>query len=225
MPRLFKIAMLPVIWMGVWLFFILYFQFQGIDYVNNYLITCLYFLVIIVYFSFAFKRQIGEYIDKFSPRDLLSMVVFAVTVIITYFLIGLLSENSPLNLNRYELPQMLWLDERYLVTKSFEIMFQQTFFMLSIYYIFDEKISDYIDMFIFGLYCMILHIPVIFIEGSMGKILFSVSFFAGLIFSYCITRSKKGFIYSYMIHFGFYVLLAAVFWLGGDKYIIPLLVK
>jgi hypothetical protein len=225
MPRLFKISMLPVIWMVVWLTFVLYLQPQGIDYVNKYIITCLYFLVIIVYFSFAFKRQIGEYVDKFSPKDLLSMVIFAVTVIITYFVIGLLSENSPLNLNRYELPQMLWLDEKYLVTKSFEIMFQQAFFMLSIYYVFDEKISDYIDMLIFGLYCLILHIPVLFIEGSMGKILFSVSFFAGLIFSYCITKSKKGFIYSYMIHFGFYVLLAVIFWLGGDKYIVPLLVQ
>jgi hypothetical protein len=57
----------------------------------------------------------------------------------------------------------------------------------------------------------------------MGRILFGVSFFAGLIFSYFITRSKKGFIYSYMVHFGFYVILAAIFWLGGAGLIAKLI--
>jgi hypothetical protein len=225
MKRLLTIAGLPITWMAVWLFFVLYLQPQGIDYTDRYLITCLYFLVIITYLTFIFKKQIGEYVDKFSPKDLLNMVIFALFVIVTYFFIKIFSESSPLNAIKSTLPQMLWLDQRYLVTKSFEIMFQQTFFMISIYYIYNEKLSDYLDMLIFGLYCLILHFPVLFIEGSMGKILFSVSFFAGVIFAYCITKSKKGFIYSYMIHFGFYVLLATIFWLGGDKYIVPLLVK
>ena len=106
-----------------------------------------------------------------------------------------------------------------ILSKAFEIMFQQTFFMICIYHLFGNNVSKTNDMFLFGLFSMFIHFPVLFIDSAMGKILFAVSFFAGVIFSYCITKSKKGFIYSYMIHFAFYVLLAVVFWIFGAKYI------
>ena len=218
-----RILGLSVIWLSVWAFFVLYLQPQGIDYINHYVITSVYFLMVIVFLTTVFKEQIGKYVDKFSPRDLLAMSLFSLCVIITYYFIGLLSEGSVLNDIRYGFPQILHLNEKFLITKSFEIMFQQTFFMISIYYLFNDNISDYIDMIIFGLFSLVIHIPVLFIDGSMGKILFAFSFFAGVIFSYCINKSKKGFIYSYMIHFGFYVLLSSVFWLGGYKYMLSLI--
>jgi len=211
------------IWFLTWFVFIKYLQPQGIDYINYYALTSLYFLLIILFLTTVFKNQIGEYVEKFSPRDLLVMSLFSLCVVIDYYFIRLLSEGSVLNDIRYSLPQVLQMNEKFLISKSFEIMFQQTFFMVSIYYFFNNKISRYIDILIFGLYALVIHIPILFIDGSMGKILFSASFFAGIIFSYCISRSKKGFIYSYMIHFGFYVLLSSVFWLGGYKYILPLI--
>jgi hypothetical protein len=70
---------------------------------------------------------------------------------------------------------------------------------------------------------MFIHIPILLANSPMGKIFLVSSFFAGIIFSYCITKSKKGFLYSYMIHFGFYVILAMVFWLGGADLIAKLI--
>lgn len=223
MKMFLRILGLSIIWLSVWAFFVLYLQPQGIDYINHYLITSVYFLLVIVFLTTVFKEQIGKYVDKFSPRDLLAMSLFSACVIIVYYFIGLLSEGSVLNDIRYSFPQILQINEKFLITKSFEIMFQQTFFMISIYYLFNDNISDYIDMLIFGLFSLVIHIPVLFVDGSMGKILFAVSFFAGVVFSYCINKSKKGFIYSYMIHFGFYVLLSSVFWLGGYKYMLSLI--
>lgn len=223
MKMFLRILGLSVIWVSVWAFFVLYLQPQGIDYINNYIITCLYFLLVILFLTTIFRDQIGKYVDKFTPRDLLAMSLFSLCVVIAYYFIDLLSEGSVLIGMKNSLPQILQMNEKFLVTKSFEIMFQQTFFMISIYYLFNDNISDYIDMFIFGLFTLVIHIPVLFIDGSMGKILFAVSFFAGVIFSYCINKSKRGFIYSYMIHFGFYVLLSSVFWLGGYRYILALI--
>ena len=223
MKTFLRIFGLSFIWISAWAFPILYLQPRGINYINNYLITSLYFLLIILFLTTVFKRQIGEYVEKFSPRDLLVMSLFSVCVVIAYHFIDLLSEGSVLNNIKNNLPQVFQMNEKFLVTKSFEIMFQQTFFMICIYYLFNNKISSYIDMFIFGIFTLIIHIPIIFVIGSVGKILFAVSFFAGIIFSYCITKSKVGFIYSYMIHFGFYVLLSSIFWLGGYKYILSLI--
>ncbi len=218
-----KIFGLSFIWFSVWAVFILYLQPQGISYINNYLLTCIYFLLVIVALTSIFKKEIGEYVDQFSPKDLFIMMVFSVAVILIYYFLNLLSEGSPMGAMKSNLSAILQMDNKFLVTKAFEIMFQQTFFMISIYYLFNNNVSKNKDMILFGLYALFIHFPVLFIPTSMGKILFSVSFFAGLIFSYCITKSKKGFLYSYMIHFGFYVLLAVIFWLGGAQYMMGLI--
>jgi hypothetical protein len=223
MKTFLKILGLSLIWFLVWAVFICYLEPQGIDYINNYVLTSIFFLLVIVALTTIFKEQIGEYVDKFSPKDLLIMVLFSLIVTAIYYFIGLLTQENPLNAAKSILPAILQLSDRFLVTKAFEIMFQQTFFMISIYYLFNNNVSKNKDMLLFGLYVMFIHFPIIFVPSSMGKVLFAVSFFAGLIFSYCITKSKKGFIWSYMIHFGFYVVLAMVFWLGGANYLAGLI--
>lgn len=223
MKTFLKIAGLSSIWFLVWAVFYLYLVPQGIDYLNEYILTSIYFLLVIVALTSIFKKQVDGYVDNFSPRDLLMMALFSICVISIYYLTHILADGSSLDAMKNNLPDMLHLDERFLVTKAFEIMFQQTLFMISIYYLFKNNIFKYKNMLLFGLFLMFIHFPIIFVNLSMGKILFAVSFFAGLIFYYCITKSKKGFLYSYMIHFGFYVILAMVFWLGGAKYIAGLI--
>jgi hypothetical protein len=218
-----KIISLSIIWFSVWVIYFFYLQPQGLDYINNYILTSIYFLLVLVALTTIFKKQVGEYVERFSPKDLLTMILFAIVVTVIYYFVGLLSESTELSVIKDKLPAILQLDDRFLVTKAFEIMFQQTFFMISIYYLFKNDVSKKIDMFLFGLYAMFIHLPILFINSSMGKILFSVSFFAGIIFSYFITKSKKGFIYSYMVHFAFYVILAMIFWIGGAKYMTSLI--
>jgi hypothetical protein len=220
MKTFLKILGLSLVWFLVWAIFYFYLTPQGIDHINHYILTSIYFLLVIVALTSMFKKEIGEYVEQFSPKDLLIMIIFSIAVISIYYCLSIFIEANPLNAIKSSLQPMFQLDDRFLVTKAFEIMFQQTFFMISIYYLFNNNVSKIIDMFLFGLYAMFIHFPMLFIDSYVGKILFFVSFFAGVIFSYCITKSKKGFIYSYMIHFGFYVALAVVFWLGGAKYIV-----
>jgi hypothetical protein len=219
MKTFYKIFGLSFIWFSVWGIFIFYLQPQGVDYINNYLLTAIYFLLVIVALTSIFKKEMDGYIDKFSPRDLLAMVLFSIVVISIYYFLNALNINTPLGAIRNTLPAVFQLDPKFIVTKAFEIMFQQVFFMISIYYLFGNNVSKYIDILLFGFYTMFIHLPILFTDASTGKILFGASFFVGLIFSYCITKSKKGFIYSYMIHFGLYVILTAIFWLGGSKLI------
>jgi len=179
-------------------------------------------LLVIVSLTGYFKKEIGEYVDKFSPKDLLYMVIFSISVTLIYFFINFVAEKTPIYDLKNTLHPMFYLDDRYLVTKAFEIMFQQTFFMISIYYLFSNKMSKTVDISLFGLYCLIVHLPMLVVGGQMGWVIFFVSYFAGILFSYCITKSKKGFLWSYMIHFGFYVLLAVIFWVGGYNFLLNL---
>lgn len=212
MDTLRKIFGLSLIWFGVWAFQIYYLQPHGIDYIHNYILTCIYFLLAIVYITTAFKEQIGKYVESFSPKDLLIMIIFSIAVSLIYYFMAIYAEHSQFYAVKNSLAPALQVDYRFLLTKSFEIMFQQSFFMVSIYYLFNNNVSKKTDMLLFGFYTFLIHVPIVFVPNYAGKILLAVSFFAGVIFSYCITKSTKGFMWSYMIHYGFYVLLAVSFW-------------
>lgn len=207
-----KVLGLSFIWFSVWAVFIFYLEPNGIDYIHNYILTCIFFLLAIIYLTSAFRQQIGEYVDRFVPKDLLIMALFSLGVSLIYYFTAIFSQHASFYAIHDHLPAALSLDYRFLITKSFEIMFQQCFFMVSIYYLFNNNVSKKTDMLVFGFYTFLIHIPAIFVPYTMGKIVLPVSFFAGIIFSYCITKSKKGFMWSYMIHYGFYVIVAVAFW-------------
>jgi len=215
MQRFKKILGLSLIWFIVFAISNFYLEPSGIDYENNYIITSLYYLVVIVILTTLYKNEIGEYVERFAPIDLLFMLIFSVSVSVIYYLAGIFS-NVEIN---HSIGPIFSLNENFLVSKSFEIMFQQCFFMISIYYLFDNNVSKYKDIILFGLYAMVIHLPILFISSPAGRILFAVSFFAGMLFSYCITKSKKGFMWSYMIHFGFYVILGVSYYFGLAPYI------
>ena len=213
MQKFKKIIGVALIWFLVWAFFIVVLQEQGVDYSNHYLITSVYFMLVISSLSSIFRKEIGAYVERFTPKDLLIVSVFSAAMALIYFLVNQFIV-IPSGVDVSHLPFTLRMNESFLVTKAFEIMFQQTVFIIGIYYIFDNDVSRWVDMLLFGLFALLIHIPVLLVPDSIGKILLSVSFFAGVIFSYCITKFKKGFIYSFMIHYCFYVLLGALYWLG-----------
>jgi hypothetical protein len=218
-----QIFRLSIVWFSVWAILIFYLQPQGIDYISSYILTAIYFLLVLVALTSMFKNEIGNYVENFSPKDLLVMILFSIAVASIYYFLSLVAENNIYWSMRSSLPPMLQLDDKFLVTKAFEIMFQQTFFMICLYHLFSNKLSKHINIILFGLFSMFIHFPILFVSDSMGKIIFAFSFFAGLIFAYFITRSKRGFIYGYMVHFGLYVLLAAIFWFGGAQFLVKLI--
>ncbi len=223
MKTFLKIFGLSLIWFSVWAILIFYLEPQGIDYLNRYILTSIYFLIIIVVLTYVFKKETDEYVDRFSLKDLFFMMLFSVAVILIYYFVNILAEGGSLSSIKNSLPAVFQLDDRFLVTKAFDIMFQQTFFMISVYYLFNNNVSKKIDMFLFGFYVMLIHLPILFVSSPAGKIFFGVSFFYGMIFAYFVTKSKKGFMYSFMVQFGFYVVLATIFWLGGAHFLMKLI--
>ena len=218
MKKFLQIIGIAIIWFIVWTFFILVLEKQGIDYSNHYVITSIYFMLVIAALSAIFRKQIGTYIEGFTPKDLLIVSVFSVLMAAIYFLVNHFLV-LPSGINVATLPSSVRIQESFLASKAFEIMFQQTIFIISIYYIFDNKVSKWSDIFLFGLFVLLIHIPLLIIPDFVTYVILSVSFFAGVIFSYCITRFKKGFLYSFMIHYGFYVLLGVLYWLGMSKFV------
>jgi hypothetical protein len=218
MKKFLQIIGIAFIWFIVWAFFIVVLQKQGVDYSNNYVITSVYFMLVITGLSSVFRKEIGAYIETFTPRDLLIVSVFSASMALIYFLANQFLV-IPSGIDVSTLPFAVRIQESFLVSKAFEIMFQQTIFIVSIYYIFDNNVSKWKDIFLFGIFTLLIHVPVLLVPDSMSIILLSVSFFAGIIFSYCITRFKKGFIYSFMIHYGFYILLGVLYWLGMSKFV------
>jgi len=218
MKFLGKIFGLSLIWFGVWAFFIEVLQIQGIDYTNHYVITTVFFMLVITGLTSVFKNQINTFVEKFTQRDLLMVSIFSALMALIYFLVNTFVI-TPMGVDVSTYPFLLRMQESFLVSKAFEIMFQQTFFIICVYYLFNKNVAGWKNILSFGIFTLVLHIPVLFVPNAMGKTLLLSSFFAGVIFSYCITKFKKGFLYSFFIHYAFYVLLGAAWWLGFSEYV------
>jgi hypothetical protein len=175
-------------------------------------------MLVITGLTSVFKNQISFFVEKFTQRDLFIVSVFSASMALIYFLVNTFFV-APLGIDISTYPFVLRMQESFLVSKAFEIMFQQTFFIICVYYLFNKNVAGWKNILSFGIFTLIIHIPVLLVPNAMGKTLLLSSFFAGVIFSYCITKFKKGFLYSFFIHYAFYVLLGAAYWIGLADYV------
>lgn len=211
-----RIALVSIVWFIVWAFFIFVMQEQGIDYIHNYLFSCIYFAFAIGFIYTFLGSHIRAHANNFSLKELGIASGSLVVSIILYELMNRFVIPDSYDSLRPTLDYIFRLDNSFLVTKAFEIMFQQAFFIVSIDYLFKNGLSKNSDVFLFGLYSFIIHIPILFIlDVKLATIILLSSFLAGLLFSYCIIRLKNGFVWSYVAHYSFYVLLGVVYWLSA----------
>jgi hypothetical protein len=194
--------------------FIFSFQSEGINYVKNFAVSCAYFALIIFLLYETFGEHLKARANNFSLKEIgIASVLIAVSVYV-YWILNHFVISLDYGSIRNTLAYPLQIKNSFLITKAFEIMFQQAFFIISIDYLFKNQLKTSYDIIIFGFYSFLIHLPIIFIlDSSLAWVILFSSFAAGMLFSYCIIKYKNGFLYSYIIHYSFYVLIGVVYWL------------
>jgi hypothetical protein len=102
----------------------------------------------------------------------------------------------------------------YFLPKSVEILVQQLLIAVLVLILFDKFKSLKSLMLGFSLCFGGAHIALYFLNGAnfaYSFLMTASAFASSLIFPYLIVRVRDGFIYSYMIHYLYYVLLATIF--------------
>lgn len=189
-------------------FFLL--RFFGINYLDSYLITTIYFILLIGLFIYLFK-------DEIKPGIYLPSRVQILLVILLYFFLLLfysILDNIPKISSILDVNPGLYVlitENVYILTKSLEIFYQQITIAILVFLLnfrlnlTTKKITHifttvFVLLHLFNLLYMPLIFAIIFILGS---------FVAGLVFPKMIIKNRDGFIYTYLLHWLFYVVLDA----------------
>jgi hypothetical protein len=212
-----RLALYAISWLSAWSlvwggFYVL--LSRDINYISEPVITALYFSIATVAVSFLGRSLLLVRRDLFGPGMLvIPGLVCGLGVIVYVSFPVLFSPPTALILQN---PDMFFLplNLRYLVSKLFDITFQQTLILLLVVTLARAGLS------LKGvcLLCCILfggpHLYLVNRNGILfGGYFFAFSLLAGVVFPYAITRYRLGLSYTFSLHLFFYVFTGVLCWL------------
>jgi len=210
-----------LVWIFLWIipfgaFFLL--RKKGINYIRFYGITTLLFLMF-TFVSVVFFRNILFPIFKvFTIIPFVFLVLLFIIIILVYHFFNK-HVKKPLNLMKSNPDQyFLLMNYKYLFSKSFDILFQQVQILVLVLLLFNSGFSLVKIVIIFSALFGLVHVFNIPLAGKyFGLYYFLASILAGVLFPLLIINFKYGFVYSYILHWIFYLISAILFWLFYKK--------
>jgi len=198
-----------VYWLSVFGVYVLILKPNGINYLNGYYYTSALFFLGGVFGLILFRFKFNKEIFLHS-----SFYVFLVTVIYSFLALGydyLYPASSELLSFTFKNNILFPLfNYQTIISKACDIFFQQTLIYILTMLLFSKIQDKLLTVKLFGLCFFILHLPLVFVFGVTGLLFIVPSIVAGLVFSFCLLQFKMGILYSYSIHFSFYLILGII---------------
>lgn len=172
-------------------------------------IVSIYYLVFVLIGGYFFD------VTQFEPRNISFRTQFLQIVLFSIILIGIclaVESGFPVQggaldrifISRFYFP--LFRGE-ILLTKFFDISFQQVFIVGVLRQLKKQQLSDQKAMIIFSAGFFLLHLPLAFSVGAQAFYFIVPSLLAGLVFSYLILKVNYGLFASFAVHFMFYFFI------------------
>ena len=188
-------------WGGSW-----YLRSNDINYLNHYILFGIYFLFISLILLYIFRNEIKPFLNTPTIYQVILLISTLSLAAILYSILSsipsILQVQSIFASNSY----FLTFDFRYLFSKSFEILFQQTTVLIFLS-ILSNKIKSFKKIqsifFIFPILHLVNYVYLPIFEATF---LFIGSILASLSFPYIILKKKDGFLYTYCLHWGYYLV-------------------
>lgn len=191
--------------LGWSLFFLL--KHFGINYIDNYLITSIHFLIFNLIIILYFKDIFLEQLKKTSKLQWTLFGIFTIFTISLFIILGNKNNQNEM-LIFYNSFYLATFKLEYLLTKSFEILFQQLAIFIIIYSLNKHKISHNKIYLIFLVCFPLIHLVNFIYTPFLGALLLQIgSILAGFIFPFILLHSRAGFIQTYILHWSFYLFV------------------
>jgi hypothetical protein len=204
------------IWLAVWRVFYGPMAERRVNYVDRFLWTCVYFLLVSVVTVLLFKDVLAPFAGELTADPFVVLAVTFALQIVLYRLAvrhlrrpGKLIESNPREM-------FLRLDYRYLVSKSFEVLFQQIMIVLLVVTAWRQTGNLVGTMVIFAGVFALAHLPLLKLYGEQAgffaKIYLAAALVSAVLFPVFILKVNLGFVYTYAMHSMFFTVLALWFW-------------
>jgi hypothetical protein len=212
-----RVAVYALLWLLAWClgwggFYIL--LSRNINYISEPAVTALYFSAATVAASFLGRNSISDRRDLLQPGFFLIPGLVCSLGVVVYASFPLFF--SPPRALILQNPDMFFLNFslRYLVSKLFDITFQQTLVLLLVVYLAGAGLS-------LRRVCLVCSVlfggPHLYLLGRNGVVVggyfLTFSLLAGLVFPYAIMRFRRGPAYTFSLHLFFYIFTGSICWI------------
>lgn len=217
-----NITLLLILWICVWAgaFYILI--PQGVNYLERSWIFALYFLGAAAIGYLLFQSEIQTVLTM----DALPIFPFALLAAVVIIIVGTYrttkkhipkpaeAEFIPNGPN----PYFLTLDNRYIVSKSCEILFQQFVIAVLVILLLRSGLSLWQTMATFAVLFGVVHLPLLRTGNRFWGWYFTLfAIGSSVVFPPLISKVPYGFVYTYIIHWMFYTVSGVFFWVWYGK--------
>ncbi len=202
---------LSLIWFLTFGIFNQFFVKDKKTYNNNFLKISLFFGIIFALTLYFLYKDIFLLLPVFKLKFLIYIIIFFLFVVVLWLIAkkfgtkpkwSWLRDNNLFSFN---------LNFRALITRLFDVLFQQIILTGIILFFLKEGLIGILLILVSSLFFTSLHIPVLFFVNDYPIIF--LSFIGALIFSFFIINFDNGIIYSILIHWAFYYIIPPLSWL------------
>lgn len=214
---MFDVLFLLIVYIGAWEFWRAK-EETGANYIKNYILASTYYFFWSFLLIRAFPGKVEKLVKDFDLIPLAIFLAFFLFFLLVYKFLPRWFKKPEKLIKAHPNELFLLLDYRFFAAKSFDILFQQTGIVLMAVMLFEMWFSlPAITVFLAILFS-VLHLPLLKTKGSAFGAYFALAAMVGaVIFPTLIIQVNYGFVYSYLVHWSFYIFSAVLFWAYGNK--------
>jgi hypothetical protein len=210
---IFNFLIWIVFWFVGWGVLMIIFKKRS-DYIKNFIFVSVYYLVVSFIIIFSFRNIFGEIYNKMTIFPLVILLVFFIINFLEFFFSNRFLTKPIKFIEKFSEVTFLRMDYRYLISKSFDILFQQLLIIVLILIMYKSGMGIILITVIFSFLFGFGHVPIIKIHKTFfGYFYLAASLFSSFLFPYLIIHFKYGFIYTYIAHWLFYTNSGIFFWI------------
>lgn len=191
---------------------------RGVTYIENPVLTSALFLAFSVPVVVVGWRRLEPLAGQITAAPCIAFALAVALTIVMYALIPRFLRRPDVLIARHPEEFYLRMDSRYLVPKSFEVLFQQLVIVALTLLLAETGLSVTAVVFAFLGIFGALHLPMFLVIGRGPGLYYGVaSVTLAAAFPVLILRVHSGFLYSYAAHWFFYTVIALVAWVAWNR--------
>lgn len=212
-----QVGVLALLWLACWGVSFGFIR-RGITYTDHPVITSALFLSFSVPVVALHWPRLEPLTRQVTVAPLLALALAVVLTLVAYALIPRILRRPEALIARHPEEFYLRMDYRYLLPKSFEVLFQQLCILVFTLLLADTGLSSTGVVLAFLGIFGVLHLPMLPVIGTpIGRYYGIASVTLAAAFPILILRVHSGFLYSYTAHWLFYTLVSVLVWVSWNR--------
>ncbi len=184
------------------------------NYIKNYILISIYFFLISLILIFIFRKIMEDLSKRLTILSLVLILILFLIIFLTYFFSNKFVKKPLEFLAKYSHVSYLMMDYKYLLSKSFEILYQQILIISLVFILAESGLNLFFITIIFVILFGFGHLPVIKLQKDFfGYFILLAGLCSSFLFPFLILNFKYGFIYTYIAHWLFYSNTGLLFWI------------